>query len=155
VQASKVVALLAAGFLVVGCQSGTGGQPSDLPEDSGLTEGLPEEPVFIPERIEGGSARENQPHVDYLIEGAIGESTTRVAGRSIVELLVVEGYDSELMELTPDMSLIELPADSTSLALRFDQECLITQWGTDWYTSSVEPTVAGGRCLLGETVSLD
>lgn len=65
------------------------------------------------------------------------------------------GYLRELMELTPDMSLIKLPADSTTLAIRFDQECVLAQWGADWYASSVEPVVAGGRCLLGETVSLD
>jgi hypothetical protein len=59
------------------------------------------------------------------------------------------------MELTPDASLIELPADSTALAIRFDGECVITQWGSDWYASAVEPVLASDTCLLGETVSLD
>jgi hypothetical protein len=51
--------------------------------------------------------------------------------------------------------LIELPADSTALAIRFAGECVIAQWGSDWYASAVEPVLASDTCLLGETVSLD
>jgi hypothetical protein len=143
---------LAAVFVLAGCQS-TDQPPSADPVTEDVT--IEEVPEFIPERVDGGSARENQPHIDYVIQTGHGGPATRIPGLDIVELLVESGYDKALMQLTPDMSLIELPADSTSLALRFGDDCVITQWGSDWYVSSVEPVVAGGQCLLGETVSLD
>lgn len=141
--------------LLTGCQSTPDTPLADaapLPEAGDVLEPAPE---FIPERVEGGSARENQPHIDWVLEKARDGSTTRVAGLDAVGLLEESGYVRELMELTPDMSLIELPSDSTSLAIRFDDECVVTQWGSGWYASSVEPVVAGGRCLVGQSVSLD
>jgi hypothetical protein len=146
------VIVFASVFLVAGCQAPTDAPPGG--EDV-VEERAPEAPEFIPERIEGGGARENQPHIDYLLQKALADSGSEVEGTAMVDVLVSGGYGLENMELTPDSSLIELPADSTSLAVKFDGECVITQWGTDWYASSVEPTIAGDRCLLGETVSLD
>jgi hypothetical protein len=151
-------------FLVAGCQSTDGAPPSETsaepppsetsaePPTSEDLEALPE---FVPERIEGGSARENQPHIDWVIETARAESGTRVPGLEAVSILEASGYPRSAMELTPDSSLIELPADSTSLAIRFEGECVVAQWGSDWYASAVEPVLVGDKCLLGETVSLD
>lgn len=144
-----------AALVLTGCQS-HGDTPPPVPALMDAEDVVaPELTAFIPERVEGGSARVNQPHIDYVIEAAISESRTRVAGRDVVDLLVTLGYEKDAMELTPDFSLIELPADSTSLAIRFEGECVVTQWGNDWFVSSVEPVVAGGVCLLGRTVSLD
>jgi hypothetical protein len=148
-------AYLGAVFLLVGCQTTV---DAPLPAGSGgaeAEESAEVAPEFIPERREGGTARENQPHVDWVVEKAIKTSNARLPGLEVVDRLVDAGYSLDLMELTPDMSLIKLPVDSTTVAIRFDQECVLVQWGEDWYASSVEPVVAGGTCLLGETVSLD
>jgi len=146
-------------FLVAGCQSTDGAPPSETSEESpasdGLEDALEAAPEFVPDRIEGGSARENQPHIDWVIETARAESGTRVPGLEAVSILEASGYPRSAMELTPDSSLIELPADSTSLAVRFEGECVVAQWGSDWYASAVEPVLVGDKCLLGETVSLD
>ena len=112
-------------------------------------------PEFVPERVPGGSARENQPHIDDVIAGAIENARGDVIGLELVEALVEAGYSLEDIELTPDKSLTERPADSTALALRFGEECLIAQWGSNWYASAVEPLLASDTCLLGKTVSLD
>lgn len=148
-------ALLAVGVVLAGCQAPEGEPPADIPPASETAQVAPVEEVFIPERSAQGSARENQPHIDFLITGALAGSTSRVEGRSLVELLVGEGYARDDMQLTADASRIELPADSVSLSVRIEDDCVIAQWGADWYSSSVEPTLAGGLCLLGETVSLD
>jgi len=144
---------LVASFAVTGCQP-IAGDPSP---SSGTGQSTEEslDPAFIPERVPDGSARENQPHIDYVLLQAIEATRPDVAGLDLVKLLVAAGYSQENMELTPDASLIELPADSTSLAIRFDGECVIAQWGSDWYASAVEPVLASDTCLLGETVSLD
>lgn len=144
---------LVAGFAVTGCQPVTD-DPSPSPASDLVTEQTPD-PAFIPERVPGGSARENQPHIDYVLTQAIEAQRPDVAGLDLVKLLVEAGYSREDMELTPDASLIELPADSIALAIRFGEECLITQWGSDWYASAVEPVLASDTCLLGETISLD
>lgn len=153
---SSCVVVVSAMFLTAGCQPSVGTPPPEAPgTTAAVVEPAEVVPEFIPERREGGTARENQPHIDWVVEQAREASSTRVLGLGMVEELVEGGYLRELMELTPDMSLIKLPADSTTLAIRFDQECVLAQWGADWYASSVEPVIAGGRCLLGETVSLD
>lgn len=144
---------LVAGFAVTGCQP-VADDPSPSPASDPGTAQTPD-PAFIPERVPGGSARENQPHIDYVLTQAIESTRPDVAGLDLVKVLVEAGYSQEEMELTPDASLIELPADSTALAVRFGEECLITQWGSDWYASAVEPVLASDTCLLGETVSLD
>jgi hypothetical protein len=142
-------------FLVAGCQSSDGTPPSETSAEKPTSDALEAAPEFVPERIEGGSARENQPHIDWVIETARAESGTRLRGLEVVSLLEASGYPRSAMELTPDFSLTELPADSTSLGLRFEGECVVAQWGRDWFASAVEPVVVGDKCLVGETVSLD
>lgn len=146
---------LVASVTVTGCQpiADDPSPSSAVQEDQSVT--VAADPEFVPERVPGGSARENQPHIDYVLSQAIDAARPDVAGLDLVRVLVEAGYSEEGMELTPDASLIELPADSTALAVRFGEDCVITQWGSDWYASAVEPVLASDTCLLGETVSLD
>jgi hypothetical protein len=153
-QVHHLVALaLVASVAVTGCQPIADDPSPSFGGNQGGEENLA--PEFIPERVPGGSARENQPHIDYVLSLAIEAGRPDVRGVELVAALVEAGYSREDMELTPDASLIELPADSTALTVRFGEECLITQWGSDWYASAVEPVLASDTCLLGETVSLD
>lgn len=147
--------VLVVSIAVTGCQRAVDNPPSNPgpANDQNATQAT--DPEFVPERVPGGSARENQPHIDYILTQAIDATRPDVVGLDLVKVLVEAGYSPEDMELTPDASLIELPADSTALAVRFGEECLISQWGSDWYASAVEPVLASDTCLLGETVSLD
>lgn len=128
---------------------------ADVAPVSSSTEETEEVQEFVPEFVAGGSALENQPYLDFIVESSLESQGTSRAGLQVVEALVAAGFSTESMELTPDVSLIELPVDSTSVAVLIGQECFIGQWGTDWYVSQVEPVLATGTCLLGETVSLD
>jgi hypothetical protein len=141
--------------LVSGCQAVDDTPTPAATSQPGAPEVVETTPDFVPERIEGGTARDNQPHVDWVIETARAEARTRVLGLDVVSRLEASGYPRLAMELTPDFSLTELPADSTALAIRFEGECVVAQWGDDWYASAVMPVVVGDTCLLGETVSLD
>jgi hypothetical protein len=136
-----------------GCQIVQSDISTDVAPVAPAPEAVKEE--FIPEFVEGGSALENQPYIDFVISQALDGQGSQRAGLGVVEALVAAGFSQEFMELTPDRSLIELPVDSTSVAIQIGEECVIGQWGTDWYVSAVEPVLATGTCLLGETISLD
>lgn len=110
---------------------------------------------FIPELVAGGSALENQPYLDFVVQESLESQGATRSGLVVVEALMQAGFSRDVMELTPDVSLIELPVDSTSVSIRMGEDCFIGQWGEDWYVSQVEPVLATGTCLLGETVSLD
>jgi hypothetical protein len=145
--------LLGATFVLAGCATA---EPSDIdvaPESSESSESV--EPEVIPGFIEGGTALENQPFADSIIRSVLADANNNRAGLAVVDALESAGFVRENMELTPDVSLIQLPVDSTTVAIRVDTECFIGQWGKDWYVSQVEPVLATGLCLVGETVSLD
>lgn len=146
------VVLLSSLFLLVGCSSEPDIEATpDLPPPIAAVEG---EPEFIPEFVTDGGARENQAFLDYTIQQSF-ESAEDRSGRAVVDVLRQAGFSDDSLEVTRDMSLIELPVESVTVAVRFGDECYLGQWGSDWFVSQIESVVATGRCLVGETVSLD
>jgi len=151
----KALALLAGATCVLAACAPVAQAPSaDVAPESVVAQPTPEA-EFVPEFFAKGSALENQPFVDYVVGQALDDSENKRAGAAVAQALQGAGINRELLELTPDTSLIELPVDSVTIAIRFGDDCVIGQWGTDWYVSQVEPVLATQKCLLGETVSLD
>ena len=146
------LALVAA--VVTGCQASPEIQSTVPPVDNG-DQPVVEEEVFIPEFVPGGSALENKAFVDYLFEREDALANGRVTVEAFLAVLHDSGFESAPIEYTRETSLIELPADSTSLAIRIADQCLITQWGSDRYGSSVEEVLVTDTCLLGKTETLD
>lgn len=140
--------------LAAGCQASPETQPLVQDRDSDQVTTI-EEPEFIPELVPGGSAAENQPYVDYFVGKKVTQAGESVTGREVVDLLLEAGFEADQIEFTPDTSLVQLPADSVTVAIRIEEECIIAQWGSDWYVSSVEPVLVTETCLLGATESLD
>jgi hypothetical protein len=151
------VFLFAAGAALIlsGCQSASSDDPASVAPDTPDAIEEVEEVELIPEFYPNGDARENQPYIDYVVQGVVSSANELVDGMLVVEALEEAGFDRASMELTPRTSLIALPADSTSLAIKIDDVCVITQWSATWYASSLEPVLVTGTCLLGDTVSLD
>ena len=151
----RMLSLAAFGLLVAGCQA----QPEVQAVAPTVTTAESPEQVqteeFIPEAVEGGSASENQPFVDYLLRSELERSRGLVGSAVLLEVLLDNGFLATDIEFTPDNSQTELPADSRSIAIRINDECLITQWGSNWYVSSVEAVLATDTCLLGRTKTLD
>lgn len=141
--------------LAAGCQASPDAQPLVPDGDASDQVTTIEEPEFIPELVPGGSAAENQPYVDYFVGKKVTQVGESVTGREAVDLLLEAGFEADQIEFTPDTSLIQLPADSVTVAIRIEEECIIAQWGSDWYASSVEPVLVTETCLLGATESLD
>jgi len=145
-----------AGFAlaVAACQAGV---PEPAALEAPVVEELPEEPLEVPppEFLPEGGARENQEFIDYVVTSALDTARDNRTGQVALDALLAAGIDISVLEVTRDFSLIELPVDSVTLAVRFDNQCVIAQWGNDWYVSQVEPALVTGACLVGETVSLD
>jgi hypothetical protein len=95
-----------------------------------------------------GSASQNLPIFEnvFVVTGA-GKPGHDLS--ESVELLVETGFDLESITHTPVDSKIGEPADSVSLAIEFEGECLIAQYSSSWLRVSVTaPTVSG--CLIGD-----
>ncbi|MET0590950.1 MAG: hypothetical protein ABWZ77_07230 [Naasia sp.] len=77
-------------------------------------------------------------------------------GRALVDNLVTAGFDKSRMEVTPDRTAVDLPADSVQFSIRFDDGCLVGQLGADTgYVSQVRGVLSTGRCLIGDTRPID
>jgi hypothetical protein len=114
-----------------------------------------EEPVeVIPEFIDGGSAEDNLPYIDYVLTQA-GAGTGLFGSRDAVAALENAGFDRANMEVTSDRTALELAAESITIAVIIDGECALGQWSSGWYVSSVTTLLGTGTCLLGDTLSLD
>jgi hypothetical protein len=102
-----------------------------------------------------GSASKNLPIFQNILEVTGAGKPGHDLSTSIA-LLVETGFEIEDMTHTPINSKIGEPADSVSLAIAFNDECLMAQFSSSWLTTAVaEPTVSG--CLIGdvEKASLD
>ena len=153
-QAQTLAVVAGAALILVGCVATPEVDSNAAPVAPAVEEVLPD-PEFIPERVDGGTALENQAFIDFVVSGVLDDPTSERAGLAVVLALQKAGIPIESLELTTDTSLIRLPVDSTTVAIRFEAECVIGQWGTDWYVSQVEPLLVTERCLVGKTVSLD
>ena len=102
-----------------------------------------------------GSASQNLPIFQNILEVTGAGKSGHDLSTSIA-LLVETGFEIEDMTHTPVNSKIGEPADSVSLAIAFNNECLIAQYSSSWLTTAVtKPTVSG--CLIGdvERASID
>ena len=102
-----------------------------------------------------GSASQNLPIFQNILEVTGAGKPGHDLSTSIA-LLVETGFEIEEMTHTPVNSKIGEPADSVSLAIAFNDECLMAQFSSSWLTTAVtEPTVSG--CLIGdvERASID
>jgi hypothetical protein len=147
-----VVAVVAGMLTLSGCQA----QPDPVVEES------PPAPVIIdgetvdviPEFIEGGSAEDNLPYIDYVLTTA-GAGTGLFGSLDAISALEDAGFDRLNMEVTSDRTALELAAESITVAVVIDGQCALGQWSSSWYASSVTPLLGSGTCLLGDTLSLD
>ena len=121
--------------------------PAPMVVDEEIVEVIPE---FIPD----GSAEDNLPYIDYVLNQA-GAGTGLFGSLDAVAVLEDAGFDRANMEVTSDRTALELAAESITIAVIIDGECALGQWSSDWYASTITPVLGAGTCLLGDTLSLD
>jgi len=140
-------------FVLAGCQAQPDPVALEPPPPTEVT--IEEEPVVaIPEFIDGGSAEDNLPFIDYVLTQA-GAGTGLFGSLDAVSALENAGFDRANMEVTSDRTALQLAAESITIAVIIDGECALGQWSSGWYSSAVTPLLGAGTCLLGDTLSLD
>lgn len=146
------VGVVAGTLVLSGCQAQLEPITEEPPPQPVVVE---QEPVdAIPEFIDGGSASDNLPFIDYVLTQA-GAGTGLFGSLDAVAALETAGFDRANMEVTSDRTALELAAESITIAVIIDGECALGQWSSDWYASTVAPLLGAGTCLLGDTLSLD
>lgn len=107
-------------LVLTGCFIVEGPKP-DAPEREQI-EVVDEAAVLVP----SGSADENKDFFfKSLQEFADGE--LEISGQNITGSLVEAGFEAELMQVTFDESKTDLPADTITVSVLFEEECLLGQ----------------------------
>ncbi|QCQ18125.1 hypothetical protein EHF32_05055 [Microbacterium sp. RG1] len=88
---------------------------------------------------------------------AVWAGPDQVAGRAYIDALTAAGFDKAAMQVTPDQSTVNNPAESIQFSVRWGDECLIGQVGpaTREAVTVVEPILSDGTCLIGRTRAID
>jgi len=110
------------------------------------------EPSLRPEL----AASENLAYFDLVNERVIA-ADSEAQGRDFVDALVAAGFDKAAMQVTADTTTIGDPADSIQFSVRFQDDCLVGQYGpkSEGYQGAVRPVLGTGACLVGQTRPID
>ena len=157
---TATVATLAA--VLSGCTSPGSAEPAPATTRTAEVSPTPsEEPTKAPEapRPEptldtNGSALQNLGYFDAVNERLLEEQDTP-DGRAFIDNLIAAGFDREAMEVTPDRTAVDLPADNIQFSVKIGEECLIGQFGNTGYVSVVGDAMSTGNCLVGKTRQID
>jgi hypothetical protein len=133
-----------------GCSLGSNPTPSTASTPTPTVSDAPA-PVFLPE----GDAQDNKAYFDWVVS-AVATSDHKEPGRAMVDALVSAGFRKGSIQVTPDVTKTDLPADSVIVAVRVTRSCLIGQRTNDReYFSSIESALKTGGCLVGVTRTID
>lgn len=154
-------ASLALGALIVvgalaGCTPAPGPAPSGAPSvsSSSVQPSAPAAPA--PVLVPGGTAEQNKAFFDAT-NAAVVTADSGAGGRAFIDALVTAGFDKAAMEVTSDTTSIGLDADSVQFAVKVGEDCLVGQYGpkSGGYHGIIAKPIATGRCLVGQTVTID
>ncbi|MDF2443663.1 MAG: hypothetical protein JWR01_1866 [Subtercola sp.] len=158
-RSSRVVltAVLTAAIVlaVAACTSTDAPNPAPT-ESSAVQSGAP--PTAAPTLIPGGSATDDLPFFDSVNNGVIAAATaanSTADGRGFVSALRDGGFAVADMQVTPDITTVGVKADSIQFSVALGGQCLIGQYGFGEYHSLVAPLLGTGKCLIGETRTID
>ena len=148
---------------VLGLAGCTGESPSpgpaksDTPSasaspSSSSTPTTPSAPALIP----GGTAAQNLPFFTQVVSG-VWSGPDQVAGRAYIDALVAAGFDKAAMQVTPDRTTVDNPAESIEFSVRIGDQCLVGQVGPSIGNpvTAVLPGLSSGGCLIGQTRAID
>ena len=108
----------------------------------------------VPSYPPDGSAEASRARFDAANTKLIG-ANSRANGRAIIDSLVTAGFDKATMQVTPDNTSINGEVDSILFSVKIGDSCLLGQRGGGGYSSSIEPALKTGLCLIGKTRAID
>lgn len=144
---------LAAGLAgaLAGCAP-SGVEPS--PTTSAPSETPAPPPEFFPE----GTAEENLPYFEYVLDG-FAAGVEPVEGRPVVDAVAAAGFDRAAMQVSFDRTQTNLVADSIFVSVRIGADCLLGQVvAADRSVSAMTAPAVGPEqslCLIGNTRPID
>lgn len=105
--------------------------------------------------VPDGSAEDNKPFFDEV--NAKTATNADAGGRDFIDALVAAGFDKSTMEVTKDATTLGDRAESIQFSVRWNDSCLIGQFGpaVGGYQSTVQPVLGTGLCLIGDTRPID
>lgn len=156
------VLALAGAAIIVGVAGCTAPAPSPTPEPASPTASARPTASANPTTVAPPtlrtelSAGENLAYFDSVNVGVVA-ANSEAGGRDFIDALVAAGFDRSQMEVTADITTVDLQADSVQFAVLFQGECLVGQYGpaSGGYHSAVRPALGTGGCLVGETRPID
>ena len=101
------------------------------------------------------SAEGQRPLFDATNNATVTRLGSAAKGRDFIDALVAAGFDKSAMQLTPDVTAINLNADNIEFSVQIDGDCLIGQYGNIGYASAILPAVSTVGCLIGNTRPID
>ena len=107
-------------------------------------------PALVPD----GTASDNLAYFDAQNQALLAQ-TPKPDGRAFIDNLVSAGFSKKNMELTPDKTAIGLDRDNIQFSVKFNDECIIGQFGNVGYHSIVAPVLQTDTCLIGITRAID
>jgi hypothetical protein len=125
--------------------------PKPLPSSSSTAAGGP---TYDPT----GNATDNLAYFNKVGDELFASSQASAAstqGELIVNWFVAHGFNKKNMEITPDKTSIGLAAWNIDFSVRFGKTCILGQAGNVGFQSSVVPVLATGKCLIGQTRTID
>jgi hypothetical protein len=149
--AFPLVAVLAIGL--AGCVQNATPRvtPSATPTPSGTATA-----AAVPTYDPTGTAQDNLAYFDKVGHALLDNNPTANAqGETIVNWFVAHGFNKSNMEVTPDKTSIGLAAWNIEFSVKFGNSCLLGQAGNVGFQSSVLPVLATGKCLIGQTRTID
>jgi hypothetical protein len=144
-----VVSILA---LSSGCaESAENPRPTDLVS---LAPSPTPTPAEDPELVLGGTAGQNRPYVEFVMDRLIAISP-EMTSLEIADTLVAAGFERTSLQVSEYATRVGSRADSILFSILVDGECLLGQVADGAVTTSIGDVLGTGKCLVGRTASLD
>lgn len=147
-------AATAAVFLLAGCAQVSPAPAMSMSASAGMVASASPTDAAAPAYLTDGSAVDNEPFFD-LVNNRLFAANASANGQEIIENLAKSGFRKADMQLTPDRTVGNLEADSVLYSVKIGQFCLLGQYGSETFSSVVEPILTNGACLVGVTRAID
>jgi hypothetical protein len=131
--------------------------PTPVPTPA-ATHSSPSEVVAPPSYHPNGTAADNLTYFNKVgadLFKSTQASAASTQGQLIVNWFVAHGFNKANMEVTPDKTAIGLAAWNIDFSVKFGKTCILGQAGNVGFQSSVVPILATGKCLIGQTRTID
>ena len=139
---------------LAGCVQNT---PTALPTSTSTPSASSSAPA-VPTYSATGTASDNLAYFNKVgseLFTSKQASDASTQGELIVNWFVAHGFNKQNMEVTPDTTSIGLAAWNIDFSVKFGKTCILGQAGNVGFQSSVVPILATGKCLIGQTRTID